>query len=51
MQLPFMILGAYFIGGFLDDYFSVSYLRIVIILLALVGSFAQLIHEVLKDDK
>lgn len=51
MQLPFIVLGAYLVGGFLDDYFSTSYLRISIVILGIIGAFAQLIQEVLKDDK
>jgi F0F1-type ATP synthase assembly protein I len=49
-QLPFMIVGGYGLGYALDYWLGTDYLRIVCLLVGVVGGFAQLIRELMRDS-
>ena len=50
-QLPFVVLAGYGIGYFLDTKFGTTWLSLVFLIAAIVGAFAQLIRQILKDQK
>lgn len=50
-QIPFSIAAGYFLGYWLDTKFGTTYLRVVILIAAIVGVFTQLIRQVLRDQK
>ena len=50
-QLPFVILAGYGIGYFLDTKLGTTWLSLVFLIAAIVGAFAQLIRQILKDQK
>lgn len=50
-QLPFMVLAGYGLGYALDRYFGTTWLKLVCLLAATVGSFTQLIQQILRDQK
>jgi F0F1-type ATP synthase assembly protein I len=50
-QLPFVVLAGYGLGYALDRYFGTTWLTLVCLLAAIVGSFTQLIQQILRDQK
>jgi membrane protein DedA with SNARE-associated domain len=50
-QIPFTIVAGYYLGYWLDTKFGTTYLRVVILILAIIGVFTQLIRQVLRDQK
>jgi F0F1-type ATP synthase assembly protein I len=50
-QLPFVVLAGYGIGYFLDTKLGTTWLSLVFLIAAIVGAFAQLIRQILKDQK
>jgi len=50
-QLPFMTLAGYGIGYGLDYWLGTTYLRIVGLLAGVIGGFANLIRELMKDTQ
>lgn len=50
-QLPFVVLAGYGIGYFLDRKLGTTWLSLVFLIAAIVGAFAQLIRQILKDQK
>jgi membrane protein DedA with SNARE-associated domain len=49
-QLPFMVFAGYFAGRWLDAQFGTTWLSIVVMLVAIVGAFTQIIRQVTKDQ-
>jgi F0F1-type ATP synthase assembly protein I len=49
-QLPFTIAAGYGLGYLLDNWLGTTWLKIAVLLLAIVGAFTQLIWQVLKDQ-
>jgi hypothetical protein len=50
-QLPFVVLAGYGIGYWLDSKLGTTWLSLVFLIAAIVGAFAQLIRQILKDQK
>lgn len=50
-QLPFVVLAGYGLGYALDSHFGTTWLKLVCLLAAIVGSFTQLIQQILRDQK
>jgi F0F1-type ATP synthase assembly protein I len=50
-QLPFVVLAGYGLGYALDEHFGTTWLKLVCLLAAIVGSFTQLIQQILRDQK
>jgi membrane protein DedA with SNARE-associated domain len=50
-QIPFSIAAGYLLGYWLDTKFGTTWIRIVLLLVAIVGVFTQLIWQVLRDQK
>ena len=48
-QLPFTILAGYGLGYALDYWLGTAYLRTVCLLAGVIGGFAQLVRELMKD--
>lgn len=49
-QLPFTIAAGYGLGYLLDRWLGTTWLKIAVLLVAIIGSFVQLIYQVLKDQ-
>jgi F0F1-type ATP synthase assembly protein I len=49
--LPGAVLAGYLIGYWLDRWLGTSWLKILFVILGIVSGFAELIRQVLRDDK
>ncbi len=50
-QLPFLIVAGFAIGYGLDKWLGTDYLKVACLLAAVIGGFAQLIRELMKDTR
>jgi hypothetical protein len=50
-QLPFSAVAGYALGYGLDVYFGTTWLRVVVMIVAIIGAFGQLVRQLLKDQK
>jgi hypothetical protein len=50
-QIPFTVLAGYGLGYGLDYLFGTTWLRIALLIVAIVGSLAGLVIQVLRDQK
>jgi len=50
-MLPASIFAGYLIGTFLDKWLGTGYLKIVFLVLGIVGGFAQLIRELVRQSR
>jgi hypothetical protein len=51
MAIPFVALAGYGIGYGLDQVFGTTWIRAFSLILCIVGAFANLVMQVLKDQK
>lgn len=50
-QIPFTIIAGYYLGYWLDTQFGTTWLRVAILIAAIIGVFAQLIRQLMRDQK
>jgi F0F1-type ATP synthase assembly protein I len=50
-QLPATVVAGYFLGYALDYWLGTTWLRLLFLIVAVIGAMAQLIRQVLKDQK
>jgi len=51
LAIPFVAVAGYGIGYALDQWLGTTWLRVLLLILAIVGAFANLVVQVLRDGK
>jgi F0F1-type ATP synthase assembly protein I len=49
-QLPFTVFAGYGLGYMLDTWLGTTWLKVTLLMVAIVGAFYQLIRQVMKDQ-